>query len=244
VANKVLENLTSDELRALIGLQPAAPGSIPEPVPGQQFSKVDDDRDISVFSEFGKPRTDHHIVKVKKVLFTSDEDERTFFATTEADLTTTQEGVLDLLAKDPLTTTEVIAKALDVDIEMVNSAINALSDMKIIKVNDKTVRGETVIERKPVKEAKKILRDSKAITRSIEVKYSYEGPKDDRNRPFCAKLLELDRLYSRKEIEQISTRLGYSVWARRGGWYTLPGTNIHRPYCRHSWVANIVVKNK
>jgi len=34
--------------------------------------------------------------------------------------------------------------------------------------------------------------------------------------------------------------LGYSVWSRRGGWYTIPGTNEHRPYCRHSWASNVV----
>lgn len=244
VANKVLDNLTSDELRALVGLKPAAPGSIPEPVPGQQFSNADDERDATIFSEFGKPRGEHEIVKVKRVLFTSDNEEHTHFAEVKSDLTGIQENVLDLLTKDPLITPEVLSKTLDVDLDMVNAAISELVDMELIKVNEKVTKTETVIERKPVKEAKKILKEVSPITRSIEVKYSYEGPQDSKNRPFCAKLLELDRLYSRKEIEQISTRLGYSVWARRGGWYTLPGTNIHRPYCRHSWVSNIVVKNK
>jgi hypothetical protein len=38
-------------------------------------------------------------------------------------------------------------------------------------------------------------------------------------------------------------RLGYSVWDRRGGWYTLPGTNEHRPYCRHEWKV-LILKRK
>ena len=75
----------------------------------------------------------------------------------------------------------------------------------------------------------------------IMVKYSYEGPEDSRNRPFCAKLLSLDRLYSRADIEKLSAKLGYSVFDRRGGWWRhKDGTTT--PYCRHNWKANIVMK--
>jgi len=78
-------------------------------------------------------------------------------------------------------------------------------------------------------------------TTQIFVKYSYEGPQDDRNRAFCAKLMELNRFYSRFEIEQISQQLGYSVFDRRGGFWRHPD-GITTPYCRHNWMSNIVVK--
>jgi hypothetical protein len=76
----------------------------------------------------------------------------------------------------------------------------------------------------------------------ISIKYSYEvragvGPAViPTTRPFCKKLLELNRLYTRKEIEMISERLGYSVWDRKGGFWG------HKPYCRHKWKSNIVIK--
>jgi DUF4097 and DUF4098 domain-containing protein YvlB len=75
----------------------------------------------------------------------------------------------------------------------------------------------------------------------ISVRYSYEWnedvPEKERNtpehpsRPFCKKLMELNRLYTRKDIEDISERLGYSVWDRKGG-----------DGCRHRWVSQTVVK--
>jgi len=75
----------------------------------------------------------------------------------------------------------------------------------------------------------------------ISVKYSYEWnedvPEEERDtighpsRPFCKKLIELNRLYTRADIERISERLGYSVWDRKGG-----------DGCRHRWVSEIVVK--
>ncbi len=71
--------------------------------------------------------------------------------------------------------------------------------------------------------------------------YSYEGPQDSRNRPFCARMMQLNRLYTRAEIETISRRLGYSVFDRRGGWWTMPD-GVHSPSCRHDWRSNVVIK--
>ena len=77
----------------------------------------------------------------------------------------------------------------------------------------------------------------------ISVKYSYEWNEDipegerdtakNPSRPFCKKLMELNRLYTRAEIENISLRLGYSVWDRKGG-----------DGCRHRWVSQVVVKKE
>ena len=44
-----------------------------------------------------------------------------------------------------------------------------------------------------------------------------------------------DLLYTRSEIDSMSNEMGTSVWNFKGGWYTKPDTNIHLPYCRHTW---------
>lgn len=238
------EVMSKDEIREKIGMAPLVQPVQPSVPSTSQFSAQEDARDVEVFAEFGVTRDAVKVVRSKKVLFTSDDDERTHFAAEADDLSNIQAKVLDILVKDPLATPEIIAKALAVKVSEVNTAITALEDMEVIKPKQVKRQGETVTERKPVKGAAKIIREQQPTTRSIEVLYSYEGPKDDKNRPFCARMLELDRLYSRKEIEQISSRLGYSVWTRRGGWYTIPGTNEHRPYCRHTWMSNVVVKQK
>ena len=53
--------------------------------------------------------------------------------------------------------------------------------------------------------------------------------------------LSEQKTWSRSDIEQISERLGYSVWDRRGGWYTEPDGE-HRPYCRHRWQSKLMRK--
>jgi len=58
------------------------------------------------------------------------------------------------------------------------------------------------------------------------------------SRPFCKYLLEANKFYTRSDIEQMSARLGYSVWDRRGGWWNDNGKISES--CRHRWVSNIV----
>jgi len=50
--------------------------------------------------------------------------------------------------------------------------------------------------------------------------------------------MDLDRFYTRAEIESISRRLGYDVFTRGGGWWG------KSPTCRHTWQSNIVVKKE
>lgn len=76
---------------------------------------------------------------------------------------------------------------------------------------------------------------------SFKIVYSYEPrPGLDAiiptTRPFCIKLIQLDRYYTRVDIEKISERLGYSVWDRRGGFWG------DKPYCRHIWKMHVVIK--
>lgn len=84
---------------------------------------------------------------------------------------------------------------------------------------------------------------------NIEVLYSYElrpgvsGPDvlpNGRTRPFCQQLLELNRFYTREEIDRISQLAGRNVWLFKGGWYHDPKTGKNMPYCRHTWVQNLV----
>jgi len=212
---------------------------------------VTEDEVIMMFSSCGELKNDFHIIKTKKISFLTNEeaaaDEKEFFARMEfADTQTVSisEGrILDLIKKDKNITPEVIAKALKVSTEWVLGKIASLTKSGLIESKTITVGDDEQIERKITKPLSEITPpDSKQDT-EISIKYSYEGPQDDRNRPFCAKMLELDRLYSRTEIERISLRLGYSVFDRRGGWWTKPN-GTHSPTCRHKWQSNIIVKKR
>lgn len=200
--------------------------------------------DFQVFFEFGEDRSAYEVFKSKS-RFNDDNDYQMF-----ADVTQLQSNILDLIVKDKRITPEVIADTLKEDIGAVKRVIDLLIEKGFIKTSEvkqgKGIDSNIIIERQLTAPINKIVEAIKPQTTEILIRYSYEwkaGFNDnnlDTSRPFCKYLIEANKFYSRTEIEQMSARLGYSVWDRRGGWYTKPNTNIHSPSCRHEWKSNIV----
>jgi DNA-binding MarR family transcriptional regulator len=233
VAAKVLENLTPNELRGLVNLE----NSVDTNVSPQSFSE-----DYNVFLEFGDDRNNYNIWKQKSIF-----EEVNF-----AEVNQLQANVLDLISKQKLITPEVIAEILGEEVSTINRVLQGLENKGYLLVTERTI-GKGIdsnieIERKLTEPLRNIIEKIKPITTEFLVRYSYEWKQGfsnndlDTSRPFCKYLIKANKMYSRSEIEQMSARLGYSVWDRRGGWYTIPDTNIHSPSCRHEWKSNIVTR--
>jgi hypothetical protein len=200
--------------------------------------------DFEVFFEFGEDRSGYQVFKSKS-RFNDDADFEMF-----ADVSQLQSNILDLIVKDKRITPEVIADTLKEDIGAVKRVIDLLIEKGFIKTSEvkqgKGIDSNIIIERQLTAPIGQIVEAIKPQTSQILIRYSYEwkaGFNDsdlDTSRPFCKYLVTANKFYSRSEIEQMSARLGYSVWDRRGGWYTKPGTNTHSPSCRHEWKSNIV----
>jgi hypothetical protein len=246
VANKVLESMTANEIRSLIGLMAEQNGeNIPNAPSGFKFSEDDV---VSIFEEFGVSKSDYSIFKSREVFsqVPNELEEALHLEFAEQALSGLEANVLDLIQKDKRVTAEVIAGTIGVDIDIVNRVLDGLDKRGILSIS--VSRG--IVERKLSKPLSE-LNAPKPTTTSFMVRYSYEwrsdipsGQRDSADHPsraFCARLMQLDRLYSRAEIETISGRLGYSVFDRRGGWWTRPNGQ-HSPSCRHRWFAQTVIK--
>jgi hypothetical protein len=160
----------------------------------------------------------------------------------QEELTQAEVNILDLIKKDKRITPQVIGRALKMPIEEVEDIIANLLEGGLIVAAVKKVGIDEIIERtmpEPLSE----LTDKKPRTLEQKIMYSYEGPQDSRNRDFCRRLLGMNKFFSRSDIETMSARLGYSVWDRRGGWWTKP-SGEHSPSCRHRWVQNFVIRKK
>lgn len=154
-------------------------------------------------------------------------------------------NILAQIKKDPKISPETIAKVLDIPRKEVARRLAVLTQSGgLIQSVNTLGEIERTLER-PISD----LTPNKPETVSVEVMYSYErrpnaGDSDliETSRPFCVKLITLDRLYTRVDIESITDRLGYSVFDRAGGFWNHNGkTDIQ---CRHYWKANIVVKKE
>lgn len=232
--------LSDDQINKILGVQPVA----------LSFEQQED-AIIAMFDECGESRDDFEILKSKKVCFTSDleaEDDEAIFiqeAFKTIDVTRTEATIIEMIKKDPKVTPDVIADAIGQTKSYVNSKLKSLAKRGYLETSIEKV-GEDEIVSRVVPETIDIVPPDikKNPPVQVSVKYSYEVKPDigpsiiPTTRPFCRKMVQLNRLYSRAEIEAISLRLGYSVWDRKGGWW---GSS---PECRHRWQSNIVVKKK
>jgi len=186
---------------------------------------------LAEFEKVGAPKGEWFVVQSHKA-----------HAFADADPSQLETDVLDLIRKDKRVTPEVIAETLDLSVEGARSVLERLEEDG--RVTAKAYRvGEDVIVERTLTEPLSKQSGKKPTTLDFKTLYSYEGPQDNRNRPFCKRMLELDRFYTRAEIETISRRLGYSVWDRKGGWWTQPDGTRSKS-CRHTWKLNIVIKKK
>ena len=160
----------------------------------------------------------------------------------QEELTQAEVNILDLIKKDKRITPEVIGRALKMPVDEVTDIIANLLEGGLIIAAVKKIGVDEIIER-TMPEPLSDLTDKKPRTLEQKIMYSYEGPQDSRNRDFCRRLLGMNKFFSRSDIETMSARLGYSVWDRRGGWWTKPNGN-HSPSCRHRWVQNFVIRKK
>lgn len=214
-----------------------------QPAPEVNPAALSEQFNFADLDGFGETKESFHIWKQKE-----------HFADVELfeDVTQLQSNVLDLITKDKRITPEVIADTLKEDVGVVKRILTDLEKKGFISSKITTI-GEgydtsEIVERKLTAPISEIVEKIKPSTTEFLIRYSYEwrqGFNDSdlsSSRQFCKYFKTTDKLYSRSEIEAMSARLGYDVFTRGGGWYTLPGTNNHRNFCRHQWKSNVVTR--
>jgi len=249
VANKVLESMTPNEVRALVGLvQEQGGGELEGVAPSPTTLRFSEDDVISIFDQFGESKSNYSIFRSRDTFseLPNDLEEAMNLDFATQELTRLEANVLDLIQKDKRITPEIISGTIKADLTIINNVIANLEERGLIKSTNVKGNTERVLS-SPLSE----ITNTKPSTRSFMVRYSYEWrssiPAGQRNsadhpsRKFCARLMQLDKLYTRAEIEAISLRLGYSVFNRRGGWWTMPDGE-HSPSCRHVWASSVVIK--
>lgn len=210
-------------------------------------SEESEDIIIGMFDACGEDKNDYQVIRSKPVSFSQEEemeqDELVYRESFKTDLTASEAKIIDLIKKDRLITSSVIAVTIGQTVAYVESKITNLTQRGYIEEHITTSGIDNVVERVilPDLEVPPTTIDKTPISK-ITVMYSYEvkpgvGPElIPTSRPFCIRMIQLARLYTRADIEKISSRLGYSVFDRKGGWWG------KSPECRHLWKSNIVVK--
>jgi hypothetical protein len=202
----------------------------------QSFS--DDEFEVDL-SEFGEDRDLYTIVK--SVEYNGEDDDSLSFAFAAIDeYTEREQNVLELLKKQPDLSNVQIAEALKYEVKVIDDILESLVKQKAVEaaiVNGKSIR--KVLERIPKKSLPEI-----KVAYTYELRPGVDGPvilPNNRTRPFCKRMVEISqrRMFSIKDIQNMSAKLGYSVFKRGGGFWNNNGTIEY--HCRHNWFKHIII---
>jgi hypothetical protein len=215
-------------------------------LPTQMLSACSHDHSFSIdelqiFSEYGADASEYKVIKSTPIEWDTPSEQ--IFSNEPMLFATVGELVVQLadLDKNILTLLKdgqdgpSISQATGKSIGEVAQVIDKLVNLEIYKTGEVTSLGENVLE------------NIEAPISQYEVRYSYQvridvPPVKTESREFCTRLMNLNRLYTREEIESISQRVDRDVWRYRGGWYTNPDTGRSTPWCRHQWNQQLVIK--
>jgi hypothetical protein len=202
----------------------------------EQFSADDEDEYLAnMFAECGYNKDEFDIVS--SMPYDGSDDD---FVVHEsfADYTEREMNVLELLKKQPNATNQQIAEALKIENYIIVDIVDKLTNEGVIKTVDNVRK---VTERIPAKQLPE-----------IKVLYTYEkraiadGPSIiPTTRRFCKRLVQLSesgKMWSIKNIQDLTQRVGYSVFKRCGGFWNNDGVIEYQ--CRHEWVKHIVIKKQ
>lgn len=257
LANKVLESLTEEEIRGMVGLKAAGTTTTTT----TQFSAQENEM-CEAFEAIAKDYSNSTLLYEREVenfdeesIRNSEQDFMSMHFAEEIKLNALERSILDLLSKDSTTQPEAIAKATKTDIGKVKSTIENLVERKILKPSTIKTPAKSDVEGYEVSETGYQALDEKpAKTAKIKVVYryglslSFKGDPEllETSHPFCVKMIGLSKSGKRWESEDIfqlnnmtNKKYGMNAWTNRGGWYTKPGTDIHVPHCRHSFIQEI-----
>ena len=223
--------------RRIVGIPAVTQTPVVQSCDRHEFS----DDEIKVFAEFGESNDNYIVLHSESIEW--DTPSADVFARSQqlfdkvgeisAKLTGGDKDVLKLLSDGE--SSDAIAKALNTSVEEIAKRIQLIRELDLIsKGGEVNTLGKSVIDNLDIPMSR------------FEVRYTYQTRPDvpavrTTSRPFCIKLIELNRSYSRQDIDNISVRVDRDVWRYRGGAYTNPVTKITTPFCRHEWVQQLVI---
>lgn len=232
---KVVNSMTPNMALKLAGLPPVPGGDVNPGSPAFIAMRTLETGDpvIVAFENCGRAREGKKFIISRSDFSKDTDDDHEFIKATFKDrfaaLSDIQLNVLKAIADGK--SDKAIQDELHLDVKDLAAARKALDKGGYIDGGELTTKGQ--IEVVNIEE--------------IEVVYTYETrpdapPLETQSRPFCKRMLELDRVYTRTEINQISSAVDRNVWLYRGGWYHNPETGDNQPSCRHYWLQHITIR--
>jgi hypothetical protein len=212
---------------------------------------------------FGSDADEYEILASKQLLYFADAEpvaaqlefaKKMAFAQLSAEDKDLDQKIIDYRKQNRTASIKEMAKEFGVTIKKIMTRVDYLLANKRYPLTDAIteITGEALEEKIaeirieegiPKAEAEKVV--------ALETRYRYAWIKPYNNaflktsRRFCQIMQnasDAGKVYTRAEIDSISTMMNYNVWTRRGGWWKTP-SGVNSPSCRHTW-EQVIVKQK
>ena len=242
--------LSAEEVNTLLGVQEQKFSNPTEPWWGEE----DDESDLGwgdeeykvlevVASKFGSNADEYVVMNSRPIRFDSDLDTqvRQAFAELGEEEKELDSKIVAYRKKNRDASVEEMAKEFGVSKAKIAKRIAYLMTKDRYPI---ARAADQIVEKNLPKGVKEVAEPV------LEVRYKYAwaagfSDKDKRtSREFCKVMMDLadqGKVYTRDDINGISSIMGYSVWNRRGGWYHT-ASGVNRPQCRHVWEQQIVIR--
>ena len=242
--------LSAEEVNTLLGVQEQKFSNPVEPWWGEE----DDESDLGwgdeeykvlevVASKFGSNADEYVVMNSRPIRFDSDLDTqvRQAFAELGEEEKMLDEKIEAYRKKNRDASVEEMAKEFGVSKAKIAKRVAYLMTKDRYPI---ARAADQIVEKNLPKGVKEVAEPV------LEVRYKYawaagfSNADKDSSREFCKVMLDLadqGKVYTRDDINGISSIMGYSVWNRRGGWYHT-ASGVNRPQCRHVWEQQIVIR--
>ena len=242
--------LSAEEVNTLLGVQEQKFSNPTEPWWGEEDDESDlgwGDEEFKVLevvaSKFGSNADEYVVMNSRPIRFDSDLDTqvRQAFAELGEEEKELDKKIEAYRKKNRDASVEEMAKEFGVSKAKVAKRVAYLMNKDRYPI---ARAADQIVEKNLPKGVKEVAEPV------LEVRYKYAwaagfSNKDKKSsREFCKVMLDLadqGKVYTRADIDGISSIMGYSVWNRRGGWYHT-ASGVNRPQCRHVWEQQIVIR--
>lgn len=233
VATKVLDAMSLEEVRELVGLSTTGPISKTTEILSTEFSKEQEDKLVEAFENCGTDDSELELI-----------DSRELFANDTADATSQGDRF-----KFESKKANALLGVLNATPDLSKTELEELTGLKSLEIDSllSELESEGLVNENGIPTA-----EGQQVQQEIFVVYKYglrfelRGQKEvlPGTRDFCSNLVRLSkgRSWTVGDINAMNNTQGLDVFSSRGGFWNDPKAGTTHPYCRHIWEQRLVTR--
>jgi hypothetical protein len=232
VATKVLDAMSLEEVRQLVGLTTTGPITKTTETLSTEFSKEQEGKLIKAFENCGTDDSELELIDSRELFANNTQDaisqgDRFKFESKKAN------ALLGVLNATPDLTKTELEELTGLDGSEIDSLLSELESEGLVENGIPTPEGQQV-------------QQEIFVVYKYGLRFELKGQEEEiaGTRDFCSNLVRLSksRSWTIADINAMNNDQGLDVFSSRGGFWNDPKAGTTHPYCRHIWEQRLVTR--